>query len=378
MRIVYTGHSGQAGLGGHAWVDLQYMIGLRALGHDVWYLEDCGETSWTYDWTQGELTDSLDPPARHVARSLGAAGFGGRWIYRTSTESRGTSIEEFRDIAASADLMLMGAIPLRTWRPEYDSIPRRAFIDMDPGFTQIAIANGDAELAQAMSRCQRLFTVGQRIGRSDCAIPTAGLEWVPTLPPVVLDEWPVCSGDPDAFTSVMNWRGMREIEYQGVRYGQKDIEFPPYLDLPSQTPQRFRIAVIGTEPEFFATHRWEALRGEIVSRTADSYRAFIQASRAEFGIAKHAYVRTRSGWFSDRSVCYLASGRPTLLQDTGLAGWLPVGEGVVTFDDPASAIRGVETINADYAAHSRAARALAETFFDAALVLPRLLDMALS
>ena len=238
------------------------------------------------------------------------------------------------------------------------------------------IASGDKGLAAAIGRCERRFTLGQRFGASDCLIPDAGGPWLKTLPPVVLSEWPYVTDAATHFTSIMRWDGFQDSKYEGKTYGQKDQELSRFLDLPRRTPQKFRIALNG--PETLAEYGWEIVPGEIATRTPQAYRQFIQGSRAEFGVAKHGYVKMRGGWFSDRSVCYLASGLPLLIQDTGLSDWLPVGEGVVTFQDFPDILRGIERINADYERHRRAARKLAEEFFSTEKVLPALLAAAMS
>jgi hypothetical protein len=175
----------------------------------------------------------------------------------------------------------------------------------------------------------------------------------------------------------MAWRGFHDAEYKGVSYGQKDKEFPRYIDLPRDTAQPLRLALKGVEPELLTEHGWEVVPSWVISRTPWSYREFIQDSRAEFGVPKHGYAATRSGWFSDRSVCYLASGRPVLVGDTGIADCLPTGSGLLTFRDPAEALAGIDAINSDYVGHRRAARALAEEWFAADKVLPAFLDSAL-
>jgi len=177
---------------------------------------------------------------------------------------------------------------------------------------------------------------------------------------------------------VMQWRGFHEVVHDGVRYGQKDAEFPKFMELPRLTPQPLRLALTGAAPDEFEQHGWEVVPGWVPARTPASYRAFVQGSRAEFGVAKHGYVASRAGWFSDRSVCYLASGRPVLVEDTGIADFLPVGEGVLTFDDPDAAAAGIEEINRDYERHRRAARRLAQDYFSADRVLPRLVEEALA
>jgi hypothetical protein len=180
------------------------------------------------------------------------------------------------------------------------------------------------------------------------------------------------------FTSIMRWQGFREVKHAGIAYGQRDQEFPQYLDLPRATSQKFLIAQMGVKPEMLTARGWETAPGEVISRTPSSYREFIQRSRAEFSVPKHGYVKMRGGWFSDRSVCYLASGRPVLMEDTGLQDWLPVGEGLVTFSDPTGAAAAVERINADYDRHCRASRRLAEEVFSTQQILPRFLDAAMS
>jgi len=378
VNILFSGTIGRSGLGGQAWASLQYLLGFRALGHTVFYLEDCGESSWVYHWEKEEWTTELEYPAAYVRECLEAFGLHDRWIYRTNEGSVGAPIERLLEFCATADLLVMRAVPLWVWRPEYDRPRRRAFIDVDPGFTQISIANGDKGLAEGIARCERRFTLGQRIGTPDCPIPTDGGPWLKTLPPVFLPEWPSVHDDATAFTSIMRWQGFREATYNGVSYGQRDKEFSGFLDLPRRAPQKFRIAQMGVDPKLLESHGWETAPGEIVSKTPASYREFIRNSRAELGIPKHGYVKMRGGWFSDRSVCYLALGRPVLLEDTGLSEWLPVGKGVVTFSSVNEAAVGVDLINRDYEEHRRAARQLAENFFATGRVLPPLLEAAMN
>jgi hypothetical protein len=377
MRIVLAGAIGRSGLGGQAWAYLQYLIGFRELGHEVYYLEDCGETSWVWNWDADEWTEDPAFPAGYVRDCLEPFGFKDRWTYRTNAQSFGMPQQQFQEVCSRADLLIMRAIPLWDWRPEYALPRRRIYIDVDPGFTQMSIAGGDTGFAAAIDRCERLFTLGQRFGAADCLVPETGRPWLKTLPPVALSEWPAVAGPPSShFTSIMRWDGFRDANYEGKTYGQKDQEFSRFIDLPRKTSQRFRIALNG--PETLAEFGWEIIPGEIATRTPHAYREFLRNSRAEFGVAKHGYVKMRSGWFSDRSVCYLASGLPLLLQDTGLGDWLPIGEGIVTFEDLPGILRGIETINSDYQRHRKAARQLAEVYFSTEKVLPALLEAAMS
>ena len=378
MIIIVSGTIGRSGLGGQAWATLQYLLGFRALGHEVFYLEDCGRSSWVYIWEKEDWTHELDYPAAYVNACLEPFGFGDRWIYRDNYRSLGMSLDRFLDVCSAADLLVLRAVPFWNWREEYEGPSRRAFIDVDPGFTQITLANGDQGWVDGVARCERRFTYGQRIGAEDCPIPDAGGPWLKTLPPVFLHEWPVAESDADLFTSVMRWQGFKEVTHNGVSYGQRDKEFANYLDLPKLTPQKFRIAQMGIKPELLANRGWESVPGEVISRTPASYREFIQQSRAEFSVPKNGYVKMRGGWFSDRSVCYLASGRPVLIEDTGLRNWLPTDEGIVTFNCLNEAVAGINLINSDYERQRRAARRFAESIFSTDKVLGSFLNEAMS
>jgi hypothetical protein len=379
MIIIFSGSIGRFSLGGHAWTQMQYLAGMRALGHDVVYLEECGAESWTYDWETHQSTPELDHPTRYIRDCLAPLGLGERWIYRAGDRSAGMPMDDFLATCAAADLFIVRAVPLALWRPEYAWPRRRIFIDVDPGFVQIDLLNGRADLVETVGRCEQLFTIGQRFGAPDCPVPSTGRRWHRTVSPVSLEHWPVAASGPAThFTTVMQWQGFREVEHDGVVYGQKDREFPRFLELPRLSAQPLLLALTGIAPDDLTRHGWEVLPGWEPSRTPWSYRDFIAGSRAEFSVAKHGYVHMRGGWFSDRSVCYLASGRPTLVQDTGLGDWLPTGEGVVTFHDPASAVAGIEHINADYDRHRRAARQIAEEYFATERVLPSLLETAMS
>src|ERR1043166_4116184 len=290
MKIVFCGTIGRSGLGGQAWANLQYLLGLRALGHDVIYLEDCGDTTRVWDWEKKEWNYDLDYPASFVNACLTPFGFAEKWIYRTDAGSRGLPLEQFIEICHTADLLVMRAVPLWVWRKEYDGPRRRIFIDVDPGFTQINIANGDVGLAQGIGRCERRFTIGQRIGAADCPIPTVGGPWLKTMPPVFLPEWGFAEGEAEQFTSVMRWQGLREASCDNISYGQRDKEFPKFLELPAMSSQPLCLALMGTKPERLTQHGWRVLRGEVVSKTVFSYREFIQSSRAEFSVPKNGYV----------------------------------------------------------------------------------------
>jgi hypothetical protein len=376
--IVFAGSIGRFPVGGHAWVDLQYLLGFQELGYDVFYLEECGEGSWVYNWEAEELTTDLEYPTSYVASCLEPIGMGDRWIYRAGGASVGMDVREFDEVCRSADLLLIRGCPIDLWRPEYSAPRRTAFVDSDPGFTQFKLARGESIMSETVERSDRLFTVGGCVGLPGCSIPTVGREWVPMLPPVCLSAWPEAKGeDATHFTSVMQWRSYDEVTFEGMTYGNKNLEFPKFLDLPRRTSQPLRIAVSGLPPSKLAECGWDVVVGWRAVWSADDYQRFVSQSRAEFGVAKHGYVLTRGGWVSDRTACYLASGRPVLVQDTGQGQWLPTGEGLLTFEDLQGAVTGIDTINSDYSRHRAAARRLAEEYFSAGRVLSGVLEAAL-
>jgi hypothetical protein len=357
---------------------MNYLLGLHELGHNVFYLEECGEGSWVYNWETEELTTDLDYPTTYLRDCLSSIGFDGQWIYRAGDHSIGMPLDAFRSICSKADIFIVLASSIDIWREEYDWPRRRIYIDLDPGFTQIRLAGGDSHLSNTVKRCERLFTIGQRIYASDCTIPTGDHRWLKTVVPIFLPLWKVAEGnDINCFSTIMQWRSYQEVSHKGVVYGNKDKVFINFIHLPKLTSQCFRIAVTGGNNEELSRHGWEVEVGWMVSRTPGLYREFVQKSRAEFSIVKHGYAATNGGWFSDRSVCYLASGRPVLIQDTGLDDWLPTGEGLLTFQDLPGALKGIEIINGDYERHRHKARAIAEEYFATNRVLPQLLEAAM-
>ena len=377
MKIIFAGSIGRFPVGGHAWVDLQYLHGLQDLGHQVTYLEECGAGSWVYQWETEQLTTELDYPTSYVRDCLQGTGLEQRWIYRAGDASVGMPLEAFLAACADADLLIVRGSPIELWRDEYTWPRRRAYIDSDPVFTQIRIANGDPYLMETVERCETLFTIGQRLGAPDCLIPSCDRRWHKMVAPISMPHWSLAGDDAGHFTSVMQWQSYKDVVYQGRHFGNKNREFEKFIELPGLTSQSFEIAMSGGHHEELSRFGWKVRPGWKVSQTPESYQEFVQQSRVEFAVAKHGYVASRGGWFSDRSICYLASGRPVLVQDTGLGDWLPLGEGLLVFTELKEALRGIEVINSDYAAHRRAARDLAETYFATDRVLPRFLEQAL-
>jgi len=376
LRILFAGIIARYPFGGVTWCSLMYLLGLRALGHEVFYIEDTGEC--VYDPVQN--TRSTDPAygTAYIHNALEPYGLGDRWSFVNYDGSyHGRSVEDVRRYAAGADLFINLSGGTWFWRDEYARIPRKVFIDSDPAFTQLAIAKAEPWYVQFFEKFDHLFTFGANIGTPASPIPTGAFAWHKTWQPITLDDWLTdgVRGAPvtprDRFTSVMTW----QIESFADVGGNKDQEFVKFVDLPSKTPQRFELAINGPQ-RLLREHGWETVDAMAVSRTPTAYREFIQSSKAEFGVAKHTYVVNRSGWFSDRTECYLASGRPALVQNTGWTDHLPSGEGLLAFSTPEEAIAGIDRINDDYDRHARHAVEIAREHFDASRVLPKLLETA--
>jgi hypothetical protein len=254
--------------------------------------------------------------------------------------------------------------------------PLRVYLDIDPGFPQMWRELG---LHDAFAGYDRVVTIGENIGRDDCGIPECGLDWVSTPQPVVLERWPVHEGG-ERFTSIGSWRGAyAPVELGGKTYGLRVHEFRKFASVPLRTAESFELALRIDEAEtsdlqLLADGGWTLVDPRVAAGDTVAYQRYIAGSKAEFLVAKNMYVETRSGWFSDRSACYLASGKPVLAQDTGLGGLYPLGDGLVAFTTPDEAVEGVEAIAGDYARHARAARELAAEHFDSDRVLTRLVE----
>ena len=373
MKVVLAGIVGRYPFGGVAWCALMYLLGLRDLGHEVFYVEDTGEC--IYDPERNTISADPSYGLAHIDATLAPHGLRDRWSFVNYDGSyHGRDRNAVRDACASADLFVNLSGGSWFWRDEYLRIPRRVYIDSDPAFTQISLVTREPSLREFFGHFDHVFTFGSNVGTPASPLPTAGLHWHRTWQPVVLSEWQV-AGPPlqRRFSTVMTW----QIKSFADIGGNKDQQFVRFIELPARVGDRFELAVNGPH-ELLRSHGWRTVDAMGVSRGLDDYRAFIRGSYAEFGVAKHTYVDSHSGWFSDRTECYLASGRPALVQDTGWTAHLPHDTGLLSFTTIEEAADGIARIDADYAAHARRARAIAEEHFRADLVLPRLLEVALA
>jgi hypothetical protein len=359
--------AGVPGQGGAAWAVLQWVLGLRRLGHDVVLVEPVKEV--TPD-AEAYFESVVEAFALQGAASLLAP-----------DKHVGLSRSDVAAFAARADVLLNVAGMLND--PELRDAPAmRVYVDLDPAFTQLWHAVDGIDMGLAGHT--HFVTVGLNVGQPGCSVPSCDVAWVPTLPPVVLDHWPVAKRlVTRGLTTVANWRGYGSVEHAGTFYGQKAHSWRPLASLPNLTSRALlpALAIHPAEVTDIALLRdngWRLLSPDDVAATPTAYHSFVQGSWAELGIAKSGYVLSRSGWFSDRSACYLASGRPVIAQDTGFSAHLPTGEGLFAFSTVEEAAVAIREVAGDYARHRSAARDLAESWFDSDLVLGRLLDRIVS
>jgi hypothetical protein len=379
LAIVFSGMiAGDPGQGGATWAVLQYLLGLRRLGHEVCFVEPLKRERLRLDGADLN-TSSNSNYFRKVAAEF-ALDRSSAVLLAGTTQTVGLSYEELRRFAKRADVLFNVSGMLRD--PELVHAPRiRVYLDLDPAFIQLWQAA--EEINMGFEGHTHFVTVGQTIGRPGCAIPTCGRAWIHTLPPVVLDHWPAVDAfaprEFDGFTTVGNFRGYGSIVHDGAHYGQKAHSLRGLVTLPKLSEQCFMPALSIDPAEVkdlaaLAANGWRLLDPARVAGSPDDYRSFLQGSKAEIGIAKNGYVVSRCGWFSDRSACYLASGRPVLAQETGFSEFLPCGEGLLSFETVEQAASGADAIASEYARHARAARAVAERYLDSDRVLASLLE----
>lgn len=381
LRIVLLGYMVRGPVGGMAWSDLHYLMGLLALGHEVYFLEDSGDTPWPCYDPERATTDT-DPfyGLAFIRRVFERMNLGERWSYYDAHTNRwfGLSGGKVFDLCRSADLLidLLGLDLLRPWLM---TIPVRAMVDKDPVFRQVRHIK-DPSAREVAAQHTAFFSFGENIESSSSGIPTDGLAWRATRHPIFLDSWPLVPPRENGnYTTIMLWNSYAPVEHAGKCYGMKSDSFNPYMDLPGRTQARLELVVggPGVPRPTLREHGWTIRDSHEISLDLWSYQDYIQNSKAEFSVAKHGYVTSKSGWFSERSASYLASGRPVLVQETGFSEWLPTGSGVVAFKNPEEALAGVEEINRHYESHCRAARAVAEEYFDSRKVLTHLVERAM-
>jgi hypothetical protein len=353
--------------GGQAMRVLQVLEGLRRLGHDVLFVE------------------YLDEPPEPDAIAYFHEALRGRWSpahaalldSATGDAHAGMDADAVASFAAGAEaLILLAAHYRREPWPLLEDVRPRILFEQDPGYTHLWAADGDP--AEIFGEHDIYFTVGANVGTSRSGLPTVGIEWRALWPPVVLDWWPVAGAvERDRFTTIGAWRDYGYLEFQGQILGPKVDEFEKFMALPRVAGEEPELALAIDEDdpdrERLRKAGWR-LEDPAEVATPDRYVEYVAGSLGEFSCAKGGYVGTRSGWFSDRSACYLAAGRPVVLQATGFEDLLPTGEGAFAVSDVDEAAAAIAAVRVDYARHSRAARRLAEEFFDAERLMTRMLS----
>jgi hypothetical protein len=374
LRLVILGMMGRCPYGGQTWLYLNWLLGLHRLGHEVWYVED--DATWPYDPIRETVTDDCSYALRHIAMSMERIGLADRWAFRLADRkgaSWGLDEADLNDLYRNCDALLniVGSTDLRD---EHLAAPLRVYVEADPVGAELRLANGDEHTRTAFGLHHVLVTYGENFGALDCEVPLNGLTYKKTRQPIALDFWPMAYTPHAAFfTTIGNYRQSGEdVEYRGDVYTwSKHHEWEKFIRLPRLTSQPFEVA-LKVDPE--DGRRLERYGWRIVSPLAMSldifgrYQDFFRQSRAEFTVAKDQNVRLRSGWFSERDACYLASGKPVIAQDTGFTRILPTGDGLFGFTSMDQVLAAIDAINRDYRHHCKAARALAEEYFEASTV----------
>jgi hypothetical protein len=396
-RLIVFGIVGGMPLAGVAWQVAHYLEGFRRLGFDVYYLEDTG--TWPYDPDASSVTNDCRYAVRYLGEVMARYGFADRWAYRAAPpdgRTFGLSAARVRRLLDEADALInvTGSTRLRA---EHRRVPVRIYLETDPVLPQIEVAKGSRSVIAKLEAHTHHFTYGENLGAPDCGVPIERFTYRPTRQPIVVDWWTSPVAAPaSCFTTIASWRQSdKDIEWNGQTYTwSKHHEFLKLIDLPRRTRQPLELALALnsaaidgdagalTDDEDVETVRllrsygWRVANGLSLSRRTAPYRDYIMSSRGEFTVAKDQNVRLRSGWFSDRSACYLAAGRPVVTQDTGFGRSLPTGEGLFAFSTVDDVLAALDAINADYDRHHRASRAIAVEYFRAETVLARLVDAA--
>ena len=370
-RIVLSSCIFRYPMGGMMSWMLQYLVGYRRLGHEVTYLEKAAQADECYDPTRDAMGDECAYGVRAAAALLERFGFGDRWHF-VDVAGRSYGLDPARARAAldSADLFAdMGTG--HSWLAQAGGSRLRVMIDSEPGFTQMKMARKLAK-GRRLPDFDLYYTPGKNIGTGRSSAPTAGKPWRPLTEPVVLDLFPVVPASREApFTTVMTWQSFQAREFEGRRYGHKDIEFQKFEELPRLTRAPLEIAVSGRDVprERLARAGWRVRDANQVSTTFESYADYVRSSRGEFSVCKNCFVELNNGWFGDRAAVYLASGRPVVMQDTGWSAHMPCGEGLFAVRTPDEAAAALDEVERHYADHARRAREIAETHLAAEPVL---------
>src|SRR5215468_725314 len=399
LRLIIMGILGRTPLAGVSWQVLHYLEGFRRLGYDIHYIEDTG--GWAYNPRRTKEENESEHAyavncqyaVSYVAKLMSSYGLQDRWAYRSRVDGQifGLSETQVSRLFETADALvnLTGS----TWLiEEHIRVPIRIYLETDPVIRQIEVIQGARKAIELLAAHTHHFSYGENLGASDCSVPLTRFSYQPTRQPVVIDWWtpdPRLSSDgnkrtniPARFTTIAKWRQPgKDIEWNGQTYSwSKDIEFLKFIDLPLQTEQEFELALLWEDEKDeevtpqLRSHGWRVVDALSLSLDILPYRDYILGSRGEFTVAKDQNIRLRSGWFSDRSACYLAAGKPVVTQDTAFGNILPTGRGLFAFRNMEDILTAIDTIESNYEDHCRAAREIAEDYFAAEKVLGSVME----
>ena len=379
LRIVVLGMMGRCPFGGQTWLYLNWLRGLAANGHEVWYAED--DTVWPYDPAANTITDDCRYAVHHIETSLARVGLSDMWAFRLADRKDacwGLRSAELDELYKTCDVLLniVGGTDLRE---EHLAAKFRVYVETDPVTAELRLAQDDEHTRVAYGLHHAIVTYGENYGAPDCGVPLCGLKFHKTRQPIDLELWPAVFDERcKYFTTIGNYRQEgSDVEWKGETYRwSKHHEWERFIDLPRRTAQPFELAMKCGEDDrkFLESHGWRVVPAfEMSLDIFGQYPEYFRQSRAEFTVAKDQNVRLRSGWFSERDACYLACGKPVISQDTGFSNIIPTGSGLYAFSSIDEVPAAIDRINANYESECRAARALAHEYFDAKIVAGKML-----
>ena len=384
-RIIVMGFMASCPIAGVIWQHIHYIVGLQRLGHEVYYIEDSARLP--YDPIAYEVNESYKYATFILDKLSREFGFQDRWAfcarYLPKPECVGLSRSKIQELYKEADAIL-NVCGTQEMNEDLDQSDRLLYVESDPGLEQVLIDNAEGKVPDYLAKHHALFTFGELVGTPEFPVPTHGVRWMPTRQPVVTDFWKTDAPPrPNArFTSVANWNtsGRKDVVWRKSTYlWSKSLEFLKFVEAPTRSGEPFELATGINDPhalQKFEVNRWEFTDPNPISIDHHQYRAYLQGSKGEFTVAKDQYVRLRTGWFSDRTACYLACGRPVITQETQFTQLYGGQKGLLAFETLEDIAAAVESINADYAGHCRAAFEIAAEMFEATKVVQSLLDRA--
>jgi len=379
-KIIVSGILFWYPLAGVTFQFLHYLIGLRRLGYEPCYIEDSGR--WVYDPRLNDLSPEAEGNIETVLPALKQHGFDDCWAFRggyPGGKCYGMSESQIDSLYRQADAFLnvTGAQELRD---EHRSMKRRIYVESDPFASQVKVAKGDQGMIDTLAGHDTLFSFGENLGAPDCDVPVEKFQWLPTRQPVAMELWNGSVTGGSTYNTITTWHNKgKDIEWRGSTwYWTKDREFTKFIDLPTRRPLQMELAATVGEDvkQLLKKHGWRQTDSIAISRDSDVYRDYIQRARGEFTVARDQYVRPKTGWFSDRSACYLAAGRPVITQETGFSKFLPTGKGLFGFQTTVDILEALDKIESDYEGNCRAAREIAAEYFAAEKVVGSLMQRA--